>query len=409
MSQGLTTTGDPPAKPKTFEECQAFLEEYKKSLKPKIKTEFRTYFNIDQGAPEDSWITALLGRTEFHVITKVATLLGIEKFDEEYPQFQVNGTFANIQQDVLCVVTRIHMLPSFAQTLENTISEQKFSLDWSPLDDETYLSQEVLVDFFTNDHNVVIQDANQLDSADMLTGLLECCNLQPISIHRLQRKNYGVLGSSLQCDQWQATIRTTERNFLTQDLKEKLTTLGLRITYRRQPKRQRQVVSVQYPAKPKTYATALTKGSSSPMRKTNMATHIDALHNSKCVTDQSPEKEDIHTGTFENEIPKDQSNTTLQTVDKMVITSSQLNEAIKDIIQPQKGVQDEEGKSKMLDKQPQNKQQLTQPDLQEAQRQTTEESDEMQNNNNIHSMDRRTEENRSGPSSPEKRKRQENQ
>ena len=93
----------------------------------------------------------------------------------------------------------------------------------------------------------------------------------------------------------------------------------------------------------------------------------------------------------------------------MVITSSQLHEAIKDIIQPQKDVQDEEGKSKMLEKQPQNKQQLTQPDLQEAQRQTTEESDEMQNNNTIHSMDRRTEENRSGPSSPEKRKRQENQ
>jgi len=55
---------------------------------------------------------------------------------------------------VLCVLTRIYMLPPVAQKLQNILSEQKLFFDWSPSDDEISISKEIRVKFFTSDHNV---------------------------------------------------------------------------------------------------------------------------------------------------------------------------------------------------------------------------------------------------------------
>jgi hypothetical protein len=158
MSQGLTTTGDAFQAilegPPTLEAARALHQEHKKRRIPKIKTEFRIFFKIDQGAPEKSWITALKSRMEYQVVTKVAKLLEIEQFDKVLPEFTIEGTFANIQRDVLCVLTRIYMLPPVAQKLQNILSEQKLFFDWSPSDDEISISKEIRVKFFTSDHNV---------------------------------------------------------------------------------------------------------------------------------------------------------------------------------------------------------------------------------------------------------------
>jgi hypothetical protein len=401
MSQGLTTTGDAFQAilegPPTLEAARALHQEHKKRRIPKIKTEFRIFFKIDQGVPEDSWITELKRRTEYQIITTVAKLLGIEQFDKEKPEFTINGTFEHfMKSDVLCVITRIHMRQPYAHQLENILSEQKLYLNWSPSDDETYMEQEAQVDFLTDLHDVVITDLEDWDSEKSFAFLLQTVNLQAISIRRINRIHYDQM-ESFQDKKWEIKVRSTEPNFITKELKDQLAPFGLTIAYRRRQQRQRQLASVKYPAKAQTYATALTKGSPRKVTQSKNATYLDALHNFKDVIVQSSEEPNIQSGNAQVASTKDQP------AQAVLVTSSQLKEALQSNVQPQ-----EERQHQLLEEQTLNQPPICLPEQQEAPPQKNRDNVKIHNSTIIpqtNQNENQDEENRSGPSSPEKRKR----
>ena len=406
MSQGLTTTGDPFRAilegPPTLEAARALHKEHKKRRIPKIKTEFRIFFKIDQGVPEDSWITELKRRTEYQIVTTVAKLLGIEQFDKEKPEFTINGTFEHfMKSDVLCVITRIHMRQPYAHQLENLLSEQKLSLNWSPSNDETYIEQEAQVNFLTDVHDVEITDLDDWDSEESFAFLLKTVNLQAISIRRINRVHYDQM-ESFQDKKWEIKVRSTEPNFLTKELKDQLAQVGLTIAHRRRQQRQRQLALVKYPAKAQTYATALTKGSPSKVTQPKKATYVDALHNSKDVIVQSSEEPNTQSGSAEVASTKDQP------AQAVIVTSSQLKEALQSTVQPQENTSEEERQHQLLEEQTINQQPICPPEQQEAPLQKNRDNGKIHNNTIIpptNQKEKQDEENRSGPSSPEKRKR----
>ena len=406
MSQGLTTTGDRIRAilegPRTLEAVRALRKEHKKTVIPNIKTEFRIFFQIDQGVPEDSWIAALKRKTEYQIITTVAKLLGIQQFDKLLPEFTINGTWENfMKSDVLCVITRIHLRPPYAQKLENILSEQELSLNWSPSDDETYIEQKVQVDFLTDVHDIVITDLDQWESEEKFRFILETVNLQPLSFCRLNRVDYDQM-ESFQDKKWEVKVRSTEPNFLTKELKDQLAEGGLTIAYRRRQQRQRQLALVKYPAKAQTYATALNKGSPKKATQSKKATCIDTLYNSKDVTMPSSEEPNMQSGSGQVATTKDQP------AQAVLVTSSQLKEALQSNVQPQENTSEEEKQHQLLEEQTLNQPPICLPEQQEAPLQKNRDNVKIHNSTIIpqtNQKENQDEENRSGPSSPEKRKR----
>jgi len=132
------------------------------------------------------------------------------------------------------------------------------------------------------------------------------------------------------------------------------------IHYRRRQQRQRQLAVVKYPAKAPTYATALTKGSPNKVTQSKKATYIDTLYNSKDVTMPSSEEPNMQSGSAQVATTKDQQ------AQAVLVTSSQLKEALQSNVQPQENTSEEARQHQLLEEQTLDQPPICLPEQQEA-------------------------------------------